>query len=379
VTELQRMREQMEQMEEERAQMVAEVEAQIESALASMADGIVDAEDGSVYSDEDAPRSESHLSDQPSRPQSRVSTHSTKSRGRSKSRQSRLRSFATDSTLADSYNEAVSSGQLERQTDTIQESNEEEAANLSPRKKRFSNSEIAQDGMAAVDAGISQKSDNIAQKVLEIQQKLETALASDQRTAEWKEKVAASQESETEKSDAIPVRAHPPKGTKLVNKVPIKKRGRSGTASSTQSRASATKPRTGSPALHPRSQVIKTGSDASSKRSSLETTRGVLIRSRRNSDAASSASDSPPTPTQLTPSTPALTPGGGTTDDESDFQSAYSNSPPRESFMNLSDGEDMSKGGRVSTQDYYTKPRERISSTATATARIRRLSNQNRF
>lgn len=162
VLELQRMKETMDQMEQERAEMVAEVEAQIERALASMAVEL----DDSDYSS--------------SRPASRLSNVSgSRSRRASDASKTRhLRSFGTESTLAESYGDVIESAEeghaseKHRMTDTIVEDEEEEV--VTAKKKRFSASEVdmPQDGMNAVDEGISQKSDKIAQKVLEIQQKV---------------------------------------------------------------------------------------------------------------------------------------------------------------------------------------------------------------
>ncbi|KAJ7900342.1 AEX-3 domain-containing protein [Mycena olivaceomarginata] len=171
--ELDRMREAMEKMEEERAEMVAEVEAQIERALASMAVEIESDYDGSSRPS----------SRQSSRPASRMSSTSRPgSRRASDAAKRPLRSFGTESTLAESYEaadldfERVVAAKLDRETGTIPEAEgEDEESPASPnRKKRFSASEtdMPQDGMNAVDEGISQKSDRIAQKVLQIQQKV---------------------------------------------------------------------------------------------------------------------------------------------------------------------------------------------------------------
>ena len=156
--ELDRMKETMDKMEQERAEMVAEVEAQIERALASMAVDIDDSDYGS------------------SRPHSRLSNMSgTRSRRPSDAAKSRFhRSFGTESTLAESYGDEIetleessTADKLDRE-DVIIEEDEEEVTLT--RRKRFSASEM--DGMNAVDEGISQKGDKIAQKVLEIQQKV---------------------------------------------------------------------------------------------------------------------------------------------------------------------------------------------------------------
>ena len=158
--ELEKMRSTMEKMEEERAEMIAEVEQQIERALASMAVDMDESEYGS-------------------RPSSRMSSRSAPStlRRPSESRARPLRSFSTESTLAESYaGDAVDLPvKKDVRESTVQEVEEEEEVPLSPsKKKRFSatHGDLPQDGMTAVDEGISQKSDKIAQKVLQIQRKV---------------------------------------------------------------------------------------------------------------------------------------------------------------------------------------------------------------
>lgn len=147
------MRQTMEKMEEERAEMIAEVEAQIERALANMA---VEAEDSECGS----------------RPSSRLSSRSAPGSYAAFSRTPRgLRSFGTDSTLVESLDDGLESDSPRRfLNETLAEVEEEEEEE--PKKKRFSNNYQGQDGMSAVDEGISQKSDKIAQKVLEIQRKV---------------------------------------------------------------------------------------------------------------------------------------------------------------------------------------------------------------
>lgn len=146
------MRETMERMEEERADMIAEVEAQIERALANMA---VDVED----------------SDYGSRPSSRMSSRSAPTTYRRPSSRG-LRSFSTESTLAESYEGEGGEARQNLATGTVPEEEEEEE--LKSKKKRFSASfgDLPQDGMTAMDEGISQKSDKITQKVLAIQRKV---------------------------------------------------------------------------------------------------------------------------------------------------------------------------------------------------------------
>ena len=108
--ELEEMRNTMEKMEEERAEMIAEVEAQIERALANMA---VDAED-SEYGG--------------SRPSSRLSSRSAPGSYAAFSRSRGLRSFGTDSTLAESFDDDGVEGDGHRRfaTETVAEVDEEE-------------------------------------------------------------------------------------------------------------------------------------------------------------------------------------------------------------------------------------------------------------
>lgn len=136
--ELKQMREAMEKMEEERAEMMAEVEAQIERALQSM-----NADDIEVDESDYAG----------SRPASRAS-------GAPRSRRAsdaQAPPAGTDPALAESYKE------LKKEQTT-----EEKPKN----QRRFSAALPDQDGMAAVDEGITDKSDKIAQKVLQIQRKV---------------------------------------------------------------------------------------------------------------------------------------------------------------------------------------------------------------
>lgn len=154
----------MEKMEQERAEMVAEVEAQIERALASMA---IDLDESDCAS-----------SRPNSRPSSRLSSASRPSRSIQPSdtaRKARLRSFGTEETLAETYGENEDQGLPTTNMVKTRETTPEADRRMEPnKKKRFSASEvdIPQDGMSAVDEGISFKSDNIAQKVFEIEQKV---------------------------------------------------------------------------------------------------------------------------------------------------------------------------------------------------------------
>lgn len=178
LVELQKMHETMEIMEQERAEMVAEVEAQIEKALASMA---VDIDDSDEYDSRPGSRLSSRSDGRLSRPSSRASRSRRTSDAATRKQ---LRSFATESTLVGSYDttreEAQAKLELSKE-DVIEE--EEDEVPTSPTKKRFSASggEGQQDGMTAVDEGISERSDRIAQKVLQIQQKVKSPLVIHER------------------------------------------------------------------------------------------------------------------------------------------------------------------------------------------------------
>ena len=168
------MRDTMENMEQERAEMVAEVEAQIEKALASMA---VDIDD----SDEDESRPASRSSSRPDSRISRSNSRASRSRRASDagSRTKQLRSFGTESTLAESYDHLKEEAQAKLDLTKGAVIEEEDEAPQSPTsKKRFSATAVEgqQDGMTAVDEGISERSDRIAQKVLQIQQKVRSWL-----------------------------------------------------------------------------------------------------------------------------------------------------------------------------------------------------------
>ncbi|KIK93749.1 hypothetical protein PAXRUDRAFT_786486 [Paxillus rubicundulus Ve08.2h10] len=416
LVELERMRDMMERMEEERAEMVAEVEAQIERALASMAVDV----DGSDYGGELSSRPGSRMS------ASARSTSGTRSRrtsdavksGAAENPASRLRSFGTESTLAEAYergmDDTLVASKTDRETDTI---TEEEETPVSPtKKKRFSatQTEVVQDGMMAVDEGISERSDRIAQKVLQIQQKLESALASE-RIQDWKKRSAghrstssdyATDERADESSDAaLSIRPRPSRGTKLVGNPPIKakRRERSDTTSTNQTgtgtitrhsldtvssaatpRHSATPRRSSTPEREEQSAVQlepETQSTDELMTPATETPDAEEPQSLRKIASGASLTALSPTVSTTTPTTPALTPTTTVATDDSDteFQSAYSTSP-RDSYGSF---ENNKKAARYDSGDSetstdqekghvteYTKmpipKRERLSSTATA-------------
>lgn len=137
--------------------MVEEVEAQIERALASMAVDM-EPEDSDYDSRPGSPRSVG------SRSRSRPTSRRTSNAGQPFP----MRSFGTESTLAEAYEEDTPRANH----DVIEE---EEEPPVSPtKKKRFSATagEAPQDAMTAVDEGIHDTSDRIAQKVLQIQEKV---------------------------------------------------------------------------------------------------------------------------------------------------------------------------------------------------------------
>ncbi|KAJ4486134.1 DENN domain-containing protein [Lentinula aciculospora] len=386
LNEMVKMKENMETMELERADMIAEVEAQIERALASMAVGVDDSDYGS--------RPSSRLSNASSAPRSRRPSDASKAR--------HLRSFGTESTLAESYEDEDFGGPIlaptERANGTIQEDQEEEeaeeaAAVEAKKKKRFSASEVdaPQDGMVAVDQGITEKSDKIAQKVLEIQAKLEKALSTERRTAKWRGNIS-NQESEGELEDSESVTAiapppRPPRAHRKTKSGEKKTRKRSNTASSTQTSRSATTAQDEDDTI-PTPPVSTNRKPLSVKTSGTSTPTHRATSSREQSSVrkiASGASLSATRPlslSQITPSTPALSPGlHGTTDEsDTDFQSAYSVSP-RGSYHeydqhSVSDEERPGITERGLPVEFgkhpspvFVKPRrERFSSTSTATA-----------
>ncbi|KAJ3575632.1 hypothetical protein NP233_g967 [Leucocoprinus birnbaumii] len=321
VQELSKMKETMEKMEEERAAMVAEVEAQIERALASMA---VDLEESDYTG---------------SRPQSRLSSVSGMRSRRASDAESRtkiLRSFGTDSTLAEKLEEdEVTSApqEIEKEPTTLEETEQETSEpSPPPRKKRFSASEleVPQDGMNAVDEGISLKSDKIAQKVLEIQQKLESALSQERRAGKRRK----NGESEGEDSEATSVRSK--KQHKKPSKISTKSsRARSGTASSAYAGTddgTGVRTRTATPSV-----TAETESKTPTRGTFPETIQHPpLPQGRAETEKIPSLNTLVPNSLSLeanTPTTPSLTPGASATTDDSDtdFQSAYSTSP-RDSY-----------------------------------------------
>jgi nicotinamide N-methyltransferase len=213
LVELETMKRNMDEMENERAQMVAEVEAQIERALASMA--FSDGEGFSDYSRPPSAMSEvsggnvsrmghsgigvGHASVQygqgglrhvQSGPGLRhTSGNSAGSESMSESMDGassrRLRSMATTTTLADDASDEVTRVGCELSTITKGEGKmgtllDDESALVVPiGTRRFSVSKHeGADGFVAVDQGITERSDVVAIKVHQIQQKVSSPLES---------------------------------------------------------------------------------------------------------------------------------------------------------------------------------------------------------
>ncbi|KAG6336570.1 hypothetical protein ID866_2508 [Astraeus odoratus] len=401
LTELQRMREMMERLEQERAEMVAEVEAQIERALASMAVDV----DESDYGGEVGSRPGSRMSASArsaSGARSRRASDAIKTGG-GETGVSRLRSVGTESTLTESFegmDDTLVHDKTDRETGTI---TEEEGASVSPtRKKRFSatQEEIVQDGMMAVDEGISERSDRIAQKVLQIQQKVNdrTRFLPD----DWKNRSLGRQQSGSgygtdERADegsdaAIPVRARPPRGMKLVNNPPAKakRRERSDTTSTNQTGSGATITRCSldtvstprSPSLNNENIPGHFEPDTVESSTSEDVTPTPTAETQSLHKTASGASLGALSPevSAATPTTPALTPALTSTTDDSDteFQSAYSTSP-RDSYGSFeskkqvvyNDSDDSGNATDRTGEEHVTEftklpTRERLSSTVTA-------------
>lgn len=180
--ELDRMREEMDEMERERSQMIAEVEAQIERALVSMA-----------FSDN---TSEAILSEGAgaslSRPNSALSSRASSRNGGNQGHH--LRSFATGTTLAENTDlvdshpggDEVGARLSPTTMVTVKEVDEENTLDAShptsssaeplseKALRRFSATrrESHTDSLRGVDYGIAERTDAVAQKMLQIQQKV---------------------------------------------------------------------------------------------------------------------------------------------------------------------------------------------------------------
>ncbi|TCD71538.1 hypothetical protein EIP91_008919 [Steccherinum ochraceum] len=362
--ELEQMKNTMEKMEEERAEMIAEVEQQIESALASMA---VDMDGGD--------------SEYGSRPSSRMSSRSAPStlRRPSESRARPMRSFSTESTLAESYSGESMELPVNKdvRSSTVEEVEEEEEVPVSPsKKKRFSatHGDLPQDGMTAVDEGISQKSDKIAQKVLQIQRKLETALGAEAQRRSLESHASESEVSEAHKSGTRPRRR---RMSSKTGSQPSSHTGHGRMKSST-STGRSTPVRQGVRNSEDRNTIVEEVPRVVAPEKEDSNKKPSLSSLRKIPSTVSLSATRPASPTTVTPVTPTLTAATSTTtdDEDTDFQSAYSTSPRGSygSFENFSsknpDTSDSEAGTPTKSHldDFSRRSRDRASSTATAKA-----------
>lgn len=327
--ELEEMRANMERMEAERADMIADVEAQIERALASMTVN-VSIDDG----DSDYGYSES-------RPASRLSSSTNVSTGTgSRSRKTgdavktrSSRTFSTDTTLAGHEGEgedAMKKGHRERLAVRGKIEEEDEGQAVSANRKRFSNVDLDNE-MNAVDEGITQKSDTIAQKVQEIEKKLREGARAKQ----------VPQEESDADEDAYTTPSTRQRKKKAGRKAGT--RSRSGTTTTigsvqTAGDLSSATPTTSKAASRPTTATSQHSPTIATPRQSIE--RSVPSGPRRSSSLSainvSLLNAAPPTAfkpvdssAENTPITPSLSYGGNpaqTDESDNDFQSAYSQS-----------------------------------------------------
>ncbi|KAG9026759.1 hypothetical protein FRB95_008508 [Tulasnella sp. JGI-2019a] len=353
--ELERMRQEMEEMEEEREKMVQEVEAQIERALASMTltdNYESDYSGGSQYSGRGRFNRANSRASIISRPSTAGSNHSITNLTTTNSTV-RLRSFATSSTLANDNQQDLSHPPSEDlahdETMVIQEEdaengsvNSREAAAAAPpevRKRKFSaNSREAHlDGLDAVDVGISQRIDNVAEKMMAIQQKLENAFEHQKNTRTrgmTTPRHSMDDDDEVERQRA----SRPPQTQKYMNVPTIRSR-----SLSAQSAAAEREAITARRAITPNPTPT---SKSHGYIPPLPKLPNVHINgdSQKTTPTNSRIRTTPPTPVHA--SKPVVSPKqsseavqasnnsirpsvASTTDDSDSYMSAYSHSPPR--------------------------------------------------
>ncbi|PSS37752.1 hypothetical protein PHLCEN_2v445 [Hermanssonia centrifuga] len=358
LTELERMRDNMERMEQERAEMIAEVEAQIERALESMA---VDVDD----------------SDYGSRPTSRMSSRSAPSTlRRSGSRARPMRSFSTESTLTESFPPSgfreEDEVRAKHRASTVPEMDEpeEEDDTISPTKrKRFSatQADLLQDGMAAVDEGINSTSDIVTQKMLRIQRKLESALASDaaRRSLEGR---GSDSEYYSEASRSM---RHRRRGSRPSSRTAkhVKSRSIASTSNATPKRYAD-----GHTSARPEriivGDLVKNDAPSGSSEEEERTMQLPTPTSMEEVPVSRITSSPRASPNPLSPTTGI---SAATDDEETDFQSAYSRSSrgsysSLEKFAVRTDESDSEVGTPTTEYMGDLGIRERASSTATAKA-----------
>lgn len=336
------MRAAMEKMEEERAQLVEEVEAQIERALKSMSMSIeMSDSEGSNYDDEadvdadgntaSSSRPVSRLSDMPqSRPVTRAMSTDSATLAGTAENDDIIRHSIESSAIAEEIEDEGSASGASPPTEREQPQQRIDASNA-PAGERD------EDAMGAVDEGIHTNSDKIAQKVLQIQQKLENALSQPQQHPRrggpnWR----PSLESETDGSDRDASRARTSRPISPLIRPnasleAMSSRTRSNTMSSSQTLTRANK------AKAAKREKEKAAASANSP------TKPTVQTNTVQSPEEPMPSLSPSTTVTLSPTTstnPPLTPSvttvapiatASTEDSDTDFQSAYSTSP-RQSY-----------------------------------------------
>ncbi|KAG8938766.1 hypothetical protein FRC03_006914, partial [Tulasnella sp. 419] len=449
VVELEKMRQEMEDMEEERAKMVEEVEAQIERALASMAFS----SDNEDFSDYSIGSRYSRAGGGGSRPGSAQGRRPGSATGHPRG----LRSIATASTLASDAQvdreREIEDAMLGDDTMVIEDNNvvggpdysnnrhnletlqrlqgEHVTSQSRPgvqrrvgisgsksdghvsdtrlRRKRFSASgegAMGLDGLSAVDQGISERSDKVAERVLAIQMKLDQALAQSRRARAYSGRATKSEAATSaDERPGSSGRMRPPRANRLHIESVTRAR-----TSSNVSRNEDEKELAGaavSKVLSTRRPITPTYGtslgDISREEtppvptipSHLQTTRKDTQRPQsrtalhRIASGASLSATRPLTPdhnhwpttasttSHVTSTTPAVT----TDDSDDSYMSAYSISPPRDSDYGTtgfftgrdSSGSESENGGlRVGevAEVFGKRPssrraRERVESTAT--------------
>ncbi|THH11090.1 hypothetical protein EW145_g869 [Phellinidium pouzarii] len=304
--ELEGMRQAMEKMEEERAELVAEVEAQIERALVSMSMSI-------EMSDSEGSQGDgSHQSTS-----SRTPSNMGSRRSSNAAAQSPPRAMSMDSTTLAGTAENDDMTRHSVESSAIAEEEEPPSTDANSDASGAPAGDRSQDAMVAVDEGIHQNSDKIAQKVLQIQQKLESALAHP-RVAHWRPSI----DSETDGSDRDRKGSRPISPATRHSLETSMNRTRSNTVSSSQTATRSSKAKTYS-SKHDKSATPKPASSPS-KAEAVSSATTVPVMS-----PSSPSTLSPITPSYVS-STPSVT-IATTEDSDTDFQSAYSASP-RDSY-----------------------------------------------
>jgi len=338
--ELERMRVNMDEMERERAQMVAEVEAQIEKALQSMAFS-----DGVSISDSSRPGSV--FSTRPNSP-------SVNSVGRP------VRSFGTASTLAG--DEDVKSGDDKNLAEASEDitavhptSDGEPLTEVRLRKFSATHMDSTTDGLKGMDHGITEKSDQVAQKVLQIQQKLETALAETKKRRSGSTSSQSASEKPRQSSEEVPpmpnprpVRSRPPRPLRLVESPPVTKARMTPTPTSENFKDR----KISSPVLESEEETEVLREGRSSVRGMHKIASGGSLRTARG--AASAGRRTPTSASTQPPLTPAVT----TDDSDDSYQSAYSAVSPQH-------GDFLTMGGSESDVEVgYERPSAAVHSHA---------------